>query len=60
MGIKAGERTKDLKFSLETVACIGACSIAPVISINDEYHGHLTVKKVQKLLASFRKKNKEE
>ncbi|MBN2410123.1 NADH-quinone oxidoreductase subunit NuoE [candidate division KSB1 bacterium] len=60
LGIKAGETTKDLKFSLETVACIGACSIAPVISINDEYHGHLTVKKIQKLLASFRKKTKED
>lgn len=56
LGIKAGDTTKDLLFSLETVACIGACSIAPVISINEEYYGHLTVKKIQKLITEYRKK----
>ena len=60
LGIKAGDTTKDLKFSIETVACIGACSIAPVISINEEFHGGLTVKSVQKLLASYQKKEEEE
>ncbi len=54
--ISAGDTTKDLQFSIETVACIGACSIAPVISINDEYYGHLTVKKIQKLIAEYRQK----
>ena len=56
LGIKAGGTTKDQLFSLETVACIGACSIAPVIAINDEYYGHLTVKKIQKLVTEYRKK----
>ncbi len=59
LGIKAGDTTRDLKFSIETVACIGACSIAPVISINEEFHGGLTVKSVQKLIASYREKEKD-
>ncbi len=56
LGIKAGETTKDLMFSIETVACIGACSIAPVIAINEEFFGGLTTKSVQKLLKTFRNK----
>jgi len=60
LGIKAGQTTKDLQFSIETVACIGACSIAPVITIDDEFHGGLTVKAVQKLIASMKKTTNEE
>ena len=59
LGIKAGQTTKDLQFSIETVACIGACSIAPVITIDDEFHGGLTVKAVQKLIAALKKTNNE-
>lgn len=53
LGIKAGGTTKDLKFSLETVACLGTCFLAPVIMINDKYFGKLTTKKVQELLKQF-------
>ena len=56
LGIKAGETTRDLQFTIETVACIGACSIAPVIAVNDEFHGGLTTKSLQKLLKTYRKK----
>ncbi|MDK2976758.1 MAG: NADH-quinone oxidoreductase subunit [Candidatus Marinimicrobia bacterium] len=56
LGIKAGETTKDFMFSIETVACIGACSIAPVIVINDEYFGGLTPKSIQKLIKKFKDK----
>ncbi len=59
LGIKAGETTKDLKFTIETVACIGACSIAPVIAINDEFYGGLTVKSLQKLIKKFKNKEKQ-
>jgi NADH-quinone oxidoreductase subunit E len=55
MGIKAGETTKDLTFTIETVACIGACSIAPVIAINDEFHGGLTAKSLTKLISRYKK-----
>ena len=40
----------DRKFSVITVACLGACSIAPVIKMDGEFHGHLTLEKLDKLL----------
>ena len=52
LGVKPGETTRDRNFTLETVACIGACSIAPVIAVNEEFHGGLTVKSLQKILRS--------
>lgn len=51
--IKAGQTTKDLKFTLETVACIGACGLAPVIMINDDTHGRLTPDSVEKILKNY-------
>jgi NADH-quinone oxidoreductase subunit E len=40
----------DHKFSVITVACLGACSIAPVIKVDGEFHGHLTLEKLDKIL----------
>ncbi|MDP4115450.1 MAG: NADH-quinone oxidoreductase subunit NuoE [Bacteroidota bacterium] len=51
--IKAGETTRDRKFTIEIVACIGACSIAPVMTVNDDYHGRLTVKDVPTILKKY-------
>ncbi|HOO63249.1 MAG TPA: NADH-quinone oxidoreductase subunit NuoE [Synergistaceae bacterium] len=45
--------TEDLRFTLEPVACIGACGLAPVIMVNDETFGRLTVDKVEGILAKF-------
>lgn len=56
--IKAGETTRDKLFTIETVACIGACSIAPVISINDEYYGRLVVKEIPKIINRYKRKEK--
>ncbi len=56
--IKAGETTRDKKFTLEVVNCIGACSIAPVIIINNEYFGRLTVKEVPSILKKYSKSSK--
>ncbi len=53
LGIKDGETTEDLKFTLESVACIGACGLAPVITINDDTHGRLTPDLVSKVLAQY-------
>ena len=55
LGIKAGETTRDKLFTLETVACIGACSIAPVININEEYYGRVEVKEISKILNKYKK-----
>lgn len=49
LGIKEGETSEDLEYSLETVACIGACSLAPCIMINKEVEAKMTKKKVASL-----------
>lgn len=45
LGISEGEVTDDMKYSIETVACIGACGIAPCIMINKKVHAKMTPKK---------------
>jgi NADH-quinone oxidoreductase subunit E len=50
LGIKAGETTEDLEYTLETVACIGACALAPTMTIDNETHGKMTTKKVAEVL----------
>jgi NADH:ubiquinone oxidoreductase subunit E len=50
LGIKPGESTPDMEYGLETVACIGACALAPVITIGKEVHGQMTAKKVAEVL----------
>lgn len=46
LGIKAGETAEDLSFTLETAACLGACSLAPVVTVDGQYYGKLTAAKV--------------
>lgn len=53
LGIKAGQTTRDKKFTLETVACIGACSIAPVVTVNDDYFGKVSVKEIPNILKKY-------
>lgn len=53
LGIKPGETTKDGKFSLEVVNCLGSCAIAPVMVINDKYYGKLTSSKVREILREY-------
>jgi len=50
LGIKPGENTPDMEYALETVACIGACALAPTMTINNDTHGEMTAKKVAELL----------
>jgi NADH-quinone oxidoreductase subunit E len=54
LGIDVGETTKDGIFSLETVACVGGCSIAPVITANGRFFGRLDRKKLETLIERFR------
>jgi NADH:ubiquinone oxidoreductase subunit E len=42
-----------MEFTLETVRCLGACALGPVVVVNDEYHGHMDVKKVGKLMKHY-------
>lgn len=53
LGIKNGECTPDGKFSLEACRCIGACGLAPVLTVNDDVHGRLTVNDVDRILAQY-------
>lgn len=53
LGIKDGETTEDLRFTLESVACLGACGLAPVIMINDDTHGRLTKDAIAGILAKY-------
>lgn len=51
--VKDGETTPDLKFSLETVACLGTCFLAPVMMVNQNYYARLTPPKVGPILQQF-------
>jgi NADH-quinone oxidoreductase subunit E len=52
--IKDGETTPDYKFSLETVACLGACFLAPVMMVDKNYYGKLIPQKVESILKQYR------
>jgi NADH-quinone oxidoreductase subunit E len=54
LGIGAGQTTSDKEFTLEEVACLGACALAPVMTIDSEYHGSMTMDKVKKTLDQYK------
>ncbi len=53
LNIKAGETTVDCKFTLETVACLGACGLAPVMMVNEDTHGRLVPEDVGQILQKY-------
>ena len=53
LGIENGGITEDLKFSLDATRCIGACGLAPVLTVNEDVYGNLTVDDVDKILAKY-------
>jgi len=52
--IKAGQTTRDGLFSMEVVACIGACGLAPVICVNGEFHAKVTKEELQGIIEGYR------
>ena len=56
---EAKATTPDMLFTVETVACLGACGLAPVVVINDDVHGAMTGEKTLALLADIKKREKE-
>jgi len=52
--IKPGETSPDLEYSLETVNCMGACALGPLVTVDDVYHGNMTVSKIAKVLNNLR------
>jgi NADH-quinone oxidoreductase subunit E len=55
LGIKAGFTTADNMFTLETVNCLGACALAPIVVVDGEYHGQTTIPKVDAILDKYQK-----
>ncbi len=53
LGIKTGGNTADLKFTLETVNCVGACALGPMVIIGEDYHGEMTPEKVSEVLKNY-------
>ena len=60
LGIRRGETDADQLFTLESVNCIGCCSLAPVVMINDETHGNLTPRKLTTLLKRMQREARTE
>ncbi len=55
LSLKPGQTSRDGNFSLEVVACLGACGLAPVIAVNGEFHAGATAERVTKILRTLRK-----
>ena len=54
LGIETGETTEDMKFSLDAVACLGACALGPIVTVGEDYHGQMNLRKVDKVLKNYR------
>jgi len=54
INIKSGETTEDLRYTLETVNCVGACALGPIVVIDGTYSGQMTGSKVKPLLESYK------
>lgn len=53
LGVEENETTADLRFTLEPVACLGACGLAPVITVNEDTHGRLTPEDVSAVIKKY-------
>jgi len=59
LGIKAGETSEDKMFTLETVNCVGACALGPIIIADGEYHGQMKTREVDKVMEKINKEKKD-
>jgi NADH-quinone oxidoreductase subunit E len=55
LGILGGETDDDLQWTLETVGCLGACALGPILVVDNEYHGQMTSVKATRLLQKVKK-----
>jgi len=55
LGVLAGETDKDLQWTLDTVSCLGACALGPIVVVDGEYHGQMTSAKASRLLQKIKK-----
>lgn len=54
LGVKAGGTTKDMKFTLETVNCLGACALAPLVRVDQKNYAKVTADKISKIVKEYR------
>jgi NADH:ubiquinone oxidoreductase subunit E len=54
LGIKPGETSADGEFSFEEVHCVGACALAPVVIVDDDLYGNVTLEKIPKIIGRYR------
>ena len=54
LGVKSGETTSDLMFSLEGLRCVGACGLAPVVVVNGKVYGQVNVDQVKDIIAEYK------
>jgi NADH:ubiquinone oxidoreductase subunit E len=59
LGIEPGETTEDDQFTLETVNCVGACALGPIVISDGDYHGQMKTREVDKLIEQIKKEAKE-
>ena len=53
IGVKVGETTEDGKYTIEVLRCVGACGLAPVVTINDKVYGHVTPADVKRIISEY-------
>jgi len=53
LGIQEGQTTEDMRFTFETVACLGTCFLAPTAMVDNDYYGYLTRKKIKSILRRY-------
>ena len=53
LGVEPGETTEDMRFTFETVACLGTCFLAPAMMVNNDYYGHLNARKIKSILDGY-------
>lgn len=53
--VKAGQTTKDRQFTVETVNCVGACALGPLVIVDGEYHGNMSANQVDRMIRNVRK-----
>ncbi|MCX8057995.1 MAG: NAD(P)H-dependent oxidoreductase subunit E [Spirochaetes bacterium] len=58
LGVKHGETTKDLLFTLSSARCFGACGLAPAIMVNEEVYGNVDKKKVKEIIKKYKEEGK--
>ena len=53
LGVGRGKTTEDMRFTFETVACLGTCFLAPVIMVNNDYYGYLSINQIDEILERY-------